>query len=138
MTAAFTASGPPRRTSARNTATATPLERHVALGLADDHAQRRGHLRRGALVARLGDEARGEAHGSDAFSSCCFSVCRKMVRGAGISTPLEADERGPPYLVDVALGRADHEIRSARHAQPPQRLQLGAPHERPRLLLWRP
>ena len=55
--------------------------------------------------------------------------------GAGISAPLEADERRPANLVDVALGRADHEIGPARHAQPPQRLQLGAPHERPGLLL---
>ncbi len=58
-----------------------------------------------------------------------------MARARGSSAALEADERRPPNLVDVALGRADHEIRPARHAQPPQRLQLGAPHERPRLLL---
>ena len=55
--------------------------------------------------------------------------------GPRISATPEADERRPANLVDVALGGADHEIGPARHAQPPQRLQLGAPHEGPRLLL---
>ena len=133
-TAAFTASGPPRWASARSTATATPSSARSA---SDSLTITRSAAAISGAAPLSPDSARRPAASarSDAFSSCCLSVCRKMVAGPRIPAAPEADERRPANLVDVALGRADHEIAAARHAQPPERLQLGAPHERPRLLL---
>ena len=111
-----------------------PLQRHVGLGLADDRLQGGGHLGRGTFVTRLRQQARGERPQRRIFIVLLERV-KKLVRARGSwhrPRPMSAARRTSSTSRSVAR---IVEIGPARHAQPPQRLHLGASHEGPRLLL---
>ena len=111
-----------------------PFQRQVGLRL-DDHVVERRRQLGAAPVSPASPMSPAASARNEALSSRRLTVRSRMVRARGILAARQGDERRPTDLVDVALSRANHEIAATRHAQPAERLQLGAPDEWPGLLL---